>query len=146
MALAGVFEPADVQVGMVFSQQDEFGPSARQLWSVLAETIDVGHRMRSLDFANMRAVPALQAADLLAYEFRHHYHLKKTKPTSAPRWAFREIVHHQLTAHNARLLKYLPVWYLKAQAEGTFGELMATMLSDPVTYQRQWNEMLPEVP
>src|SRR5262249_17478625 len=139
IALVGVFEPADIHVDMVFSQQDEFGPSARQLWSLLAETADVGHRMRSLDFANMRQVPALQAADLLAYEFRHHYHLKKTMPTSSPRWALREIVHRQLSAHNARLLKYLPMWYLQAQAEGTFADLMASMLSDPARYQRQLN-------
>jgi len=145
VAVTAVFEAADVQVGMVFSQQDEFGPSARHLWSVMAETINVGHRMRSLEFANMREVPALQAADLLAYELRHHYHLRKTKPASAPRWAFREIIHPQLAAHNARRLKYMPSWYLKAQAEGTFGDLMETLLSDPVKYRQQWNEMLPEV-
>lgn len=145
VALNAVFEAVDVQVSMVFSQQDEFGPSARRLWSVMAETMDVGHRMQSLEFANMREMPALQAADLLAYELRHHYFLRKTKPASPPRWAFREIVHHQLTAYNARRLKYLPSWYLKAQAEGRFGELMETLLSDPVKYRQQWNEMLPEI-
>lgn len=145
VALTAVFEPADVQVRMVFSQQDEFGTSARQLWSVMAETTDAGNRMRSLEFADMREVPALQAADLLAYELRHYYHLRKTSPASAPRWAFREIVHHQLAAHNARMLKYLPAWYLRAQAEGTFDTVMETLLSDPAKYWQQWNEMLPEV-
>lgn len=145
VALNALFEPADVRVHMVFSQQDEFGASARQLWSVMAETTDVRHQMGSLEFANMREVPALQAADLLAYELRHHYHLRKARPMSAPRWAFREIVHHQHAAYNARRLKYLPEWYLKAQAEGTFDRLMETMLSDPWKYRQQWNEMIPEV-
>lgn len=68
VVLNALFEPADTRVRMVFSQQDEFGASAKQLWSVMAETIYVGHRVGSLEFANMREVPALQAADLLAYE------------------------------------------------------------------------------
>ncbi len=145
VTLNAQFEPADMRVRMVFSQQDEFGASAKQLWSVMAETIDVGPHMGSLEFANMRDVPALQAADLLAYELRHHYHLRKTKPMSPARWALREIVHHQHAAYNARRLKYLPAWYLKAQAEGTFDSLMEAMLSDPSKHRQKWSEMIPEV-
>lgn len=144
VAIRAVLAPADVQVRMVFSQQDEFGASARQLWSVMAKTIDVGHRMGSLEFADMRKVPALQAADLLAYEFRHHYHLRKARPKLAPRWAFREIIHQQYT-RGTRMLRYLPEWYLRAQADGTVRDLMMAMLSDPVKYWLQWKEMIPEV-
>ena len=111
----------------------------------MAEALDVRDQMGSLEFENMREVPALQAADLLAYELRHHYHLRKVKSMSAPRWAFREIVRHQHLAHNARMLKYLPAWYLKAQAGGTFDQLMDTMLSDPSKYHQRWNEMIPQV-
>jgi hypothetical protein len=145
VALNALFEPANSRVRMVFSQQDQFGASAQQLWSVMAATIDVGRHMGSLEFASMREVPALQAADLLAYELRHHYHLRKAKPMSVPRWAFREIVHHQHAAYNAQRLKYLPGWYLKAQAEGSFDGLMERMLSDPWEYRQQWSEMIPEV-
>jgi Protein of unknown function (DUF3800) len=145
VTLSALFEPADTRVRMVFSRQDEFGGLAKQLWSVMAEMIDVGPLMGSLEFANMRDVAALQAADLLAYELRHHYHLRKTRPGSASRWAFREIVHHQRVAHSARRLKYLPAWYLKAQAEGTFGSLMEMMLSDPWTHDQKWKEMIPEI-
>lgn len=145
VALNALYKPNDIRVRMVFSQQDEFGASARQLWSVMAETIDVRDQMGSLEFADMRDAPALQAADLLAYELRHHYHLKKTKPMSASRWAFREIVRHQRAAYNGWRLKYLPGWYLKAQAEGTFDRLMKAMLSDPSKYHQQWSEMIPEV-
>jgi hypothetical protein len=111
----------------------------------MAETLDVRDQMGSLEFENMREVPALQAADLLAYELRHYYYLRKVRPMSAPRWAFREIVRHQNLAYNARMLKYLPLWYLKAQAGGTFEQLMHTMLSDPSKYHQRWNEMTPQV-
>jgi hypothetical protein len=145
VTLNACLAPAGGCIRTVFSRQDEFGASARQLWDVMAETLDVRDHMGSLEFENMREVPALQAADLLAYELRHHYHLRKVKPMSAPRWAFREIVRHQHLAHNARMLKYLPAWYLKAQAGGTVDQLMGTMLSDPSKYHQRWNEMTPQV-
>lgn len=145
VALNACFEPQDTRVRMVFSQQDEFSSMARKLWEVMGETVDVRDRMGSLEFEDMRRVPALQAADLLAYEFRHYYHLRKARPKAAPRWAFAEIVRHQHTAYNARMLKYLPGWYLKAQAEGVFEELLDTMLSDPVTYSHRLDELVPRV-
>jgi hypothetical protein len=145
VAVSACFTPVGSRVSMVFSQQDEFGSSARQLWEVMAETIDVKDRMGLLEFKDMREVPALQAADLLAYELRHYYHLRQVRPTSAPRWAFGQIVRHQHTACNARMLKYLPGWYLQAQAEGTFEELMSTMLSDPAKHRQQLSEMFPRV-
>ena len=145
VALNAHFEQEGLNVQMVFSQRDEFRAMARKLWNVMAEHIDVKERMGSLEFKDMRGEPALQAADLLAYEFRHYYHLRKTRPELAPRWAFVEIVQHQRTAYNAYRLKYLPGWYLKAQAEGVFEDLIHTMWSDPGRYQPQLSELFPGV-
>lgn len=144
-AISACFEPPGIRVRMIFSQQDEFSAMARQLWDVMASAIDVKERMESLAFQDMRGVPALQAADLLAYEFRHYYHLRKTRPELAPRWAFVEIVRHQRTTYNAYRLKYLPGWYLKAQAEGAFEELIGTMSNDPERYEPQLSELFPGV-
>jgi hypothetical protein len=144
-AISACFEPPGTRVRMVFSQQDEFGAKAHHLWEVMRDEIDVSERMESLAFQDMRAVPGLQAADLLAYEFRHYYHLRRTRPELAPRWAFMEIVQHQRTAYNAYKLKYLPAWYLKAQAEGVFDELIGTMWSDPGKYRPQLEELFPAI-
>jgi hypothetical protein len=144
-AICACFEPPGTRVRMIFSQQDEFSAMARRLYDVMATAIDVKERMGSPAFQDMRGEPALQAADLLAYEFRHYYHLRKTRPELAPRWAFVEIVRHQRTAYNAYMLKYLPGWYQKAQAEGGFEELMLTMWSDPGRYQPQLSELFPGV-
>lgn len=141
--LTACFEPPSTRVRMVFSKQDQFSSMARKLWDVMGATIDVKECMVSLAFDDMRGVPALQAADLLAYEFRHYYHLRRTRPNSVPRWAFAEIVRHQRTAYNARMLKYLPRWYLEAQAEGVYEELMGTMLGDPGTHLARLNELFP---
>jgi len=142
-ALRAYFEPPGTRVRMIFSQHDQFSSKARQLWEVMAETVDVKDRMGSLTFEDMRGMPALQAADLLAYEFRHHYHLRKTRPASAPRWAFTEIVRHQRTAYNSYMLKYLPRWYLEAQAEDTFEELIKPMWSDLEAHRPQLSELFP---
>lgn len=145
VALNAVFEPEDHKAHMVFSQQDEFRSKAMKLWNAIVHDSDVRTRMGSLKFRNMRDVPALQAADLLAYEFRHFYHLLKTKPGTPPRWAFREIVIHQRNTHEAFMLKYLPSWYLQAQAAGTFEETMRQKLRDPNNFILQLSEMTPNV-
>lgn len=145
VAVAACLTPPGNRVSMVFSRQDEFGSSAQQLWNVMAETIDVKHRMGPLSFNDMREVPALQAADLLAYELRHHYHLRRVRSTAAARWPFVQIVRHQRAAYNARMLKYLPAWYLQAQADGSFDELMSAMLSNPEKHRPQLCEMFPRV-
>jgi hypothetical protein len=144
-AINACFEPPGTRVRMIFSRQDEFGPKAGQLWAAMREEIDVRDRMESLTFQDMRAVPALQAADLLAYELRHYYHLRRTRPELAPRWAFIKIVQHQRMVYNAYRLKYLPSWYLKAQAEGVFDELIGTMWSNPLKYRAQLEELFPTV-
>lgn len=139
-ALNAHLEREGLKVQMVFSRQDEFRAMASKLWNVMAKHIDVNERMASLEFQDMRTVPGLQAADLLAYEFRHFYHLRQTKPGTPSRWAFKEIVRHQWEAHGARMLKYLPNWYLESQADGTFDEVMSVMLSNTAKF----SELFPD--
>jgi hypothetical protein len=143
-ALNAHLEHKGLKVQMVFSRQDEFSAMASKLWNVMAEHIDVKERMGSLEFQDMRTVPGLQVADLLAYEFRHFYHLRQTRPGSRSRWAFREIVRHQREAYNARMLKYLPNWHLESQADGTFNEIMGAMLINPVKFSPQLSELFPD--
>jgi hypothetical protein len=145
VALNATFKHKGYKAHMVFSQQDQFRPKAMKLWNAIVYDSDVRARMGSLKFRNMRDVPALQAADLLAYEFRHFYHLLKTKPGNPPRWAFREIVLHQRNAHEAFMLKYLPSWYLQAQASGTLEETMIQKSKDPNNFIAQLSEMTPNV-
>jgi hypothetical protein len=145
VALSAAFEQENLKAHMVFSQQDEFRPKAMKLYGAMSHYSDVGNQMGSLKFCNMLEVPALQAADLLAYELRHFYHLRKTTPGTPARWAFREIVIHQRNAHNAFMLKYLPIWYLQAQVSGTFEETMRQKLMDPYNSILVLNEMTPEV-
>jgi len=144
VALCALFEPEAHKVEMVFSQQDQFSPMARKLWNAMADYIDVKARMGSLEFQDMRAIPGLQAADLLAYEFRRFYQLRKTKPGNPARWAFKEIVRHQQDAYGARRLKYLPGWYLGLQAGGRFDEVMAAMWRDPGTFFPLLRELFPD--
>ena len=145
VALNAAFETEDYQANMIFSQQDEFRPKVMKLWNAMRQNSDVRTRMGSLVFRDMRDVPALQAADLLAYELRHFYHRLKTKSGTPPRWAFREIVLHQRKAHGAFMLKYLPNWYLEAQAAGTFNGIMRQKMSDPDNFISLLSEMTPNV-
>lgn len=109
---------------MIFSQQDEFQPIAVKLWNAMRYYSDVRSKIGSLSFCNMRNTPGLQAADLLAYELRHYYHLRKNKPGMPCLWAFRQIVLHQRNIHQSFMLKYLPDWYIEAQAVGRIDEIM----------------------
>ncbi len=144
-AIRGVFDAPMEKVRMVFSQQDEFRGRAVALWEALSATIDVKHRMDTITFANMRDVPGLQAADLLAYELRHFYHLRATRPDLPPRWPFKTIVTHQWKAYGARMLKFLPSWYLQLQAHGVVEDGMSTLMQDPGTYLPLLLELHPDV-
>lgn len=144
-AIRGMFEPESHSVDMIFSQQDEFRTKVTQLWEALAKTLDVKERMGSLTFGDMRATPALQAADLLAYELRHFYHRRATHPGTPARWPFRTIVHHQRTAFGARMLKYLPGWYLQFQAAGILKEGMDELMRCPELYWPLLQQLHPDV-
>jgi len=113
-ALQPLFEPPDVKVRMTYSNQEEFGPSMRQIWNLMAKTIDVRGRMDSLTFADMRHVPGLQAADLLAFELRRHYHNLRTRPDIRMRMALARILIQQ-RAYGHSFIRFLPRWYLRLQ-------------------------------
>jgi hypothetical protein len=130
-AISGVFENRGVKVDMVFSAQDEFRGQAMQLHEAMLQDNDLRDRIGGLRFEDMRRCLALQAADLMAYELRQHYHLGREDPPPRTRWAFREIVEHQRTVLGARRLKYLPKWYLDAQAELIYDAVMAEILARP---------------
>lgn len=138
-------EPGGTRVRMIFSQQDEFKSTARGMWNRMAQVIDVRDRMGSLEFEDMRTTPALQAADLFAYEYRHFYHLQKNRPELNPRWAFKEIIGHQCKAYNARMLKYLPKWYLELQAAGVHDGAMQTIWRNPDTFFPFLNDLFSQV-
>ena len=145
VALNAVLEQENLKAHMVFSQQDGFRSKAITLWDEMTRHSDIRTHLGSLKFINMRDVPALQAADLLAYELRHFYNLRKTNPRATARWAFREIVIHQRNKNEAFMLKYLPSWYLQARADGTFNDIMRQKLKSPNDFISQVNEMTPNV-
>jgi hypothetical protein len=130
-AINGVYEPEGLKVEMVFSTQDEHAGHAKLLHESLLKTSDVKERIGPLRFAPMTDELPLQAADLIAYELRHHYHLGAIETPPPTRWPFKEIVTHQRTVLGARMLKYIPAWVLQAQAEGVYQLLMQRIISDP---------------
>lgn len=130
-AINALHEPADMKVEMVFSAQNEHAGKAALLHKSLLKTSDVTERIGALRFASMEDDPPLQAADLLAYELRHHYELGAREPPPPTRWAFREIVTHQREELGARMLKYIPGWVLEAQAQGVYNELMVRVAVEP---------------
>lgn len=130
-AINGVFEDPSAKVDMVFSVQDEFHGKAVLLHEAMTRMSDVKKRIGTLSFMDMRDHPELQAADLLAYELRHHYQLGTNRPPPPTRWPFRQIVEHQRNVLGARMLKFIPGWELRAQAESCYDQVMAAVLSDP---------------
>lgn len=107
-SLEAHFEPPIVTVGMVYSQQDEFAGSARQLFDVVRRR---NRRIGELQFADMRTVPGLQAADLLSFEFARYYRNMRTRPELPMRWPLRQILRQQRIL-NIHYLKTVPRWYL----------------------------------
>ena len=146
------FEPPDVKVKMIYSQQDEFGASAAELWEIMRGTIDFRRRMGSLEFADMRTVPGLQAADLLAFELRRYYLNKRNRPDLKMRWPLRQILiqQHILGIH---YIKLLPKWHLRLQfsPRWAFALVMtsvAILVSIPGYFNLKfgWSMGAPELP
>jgi hypothetical protein len=65
---------------VVYSRQDEYAGMLRKLYGHMTQFWRDGQMLGVLAFQNMRASPGLQLADLVAYEFRHYYHLRATRP------------------------------------------------------------------
>jgi hypothetical protein len=126
--------PAPEKIRVVFSLQDDFGPKLRKLWTALQQRSKVLSTKAELQFDDMRQTPGLQAADLLAYELRHFYDMRQKRPADISRWPFRALVWHQYRVLGTRMLKYLPLWYLKLQASAVFDEAMRELFSDPARF------------
>jgi hypothetical protein len=127
----------------VYSRQDDFKRMMRRWWSWAKIERDYGQDLGILAFRDMRGAPGLQAADLLAYELRHYYHLKDTRPELGIRFPFRMILEHQGWM-NAHTLKYLPGWYLEAQAAGIQQQFMNVIFSDLDTWSDMYRQLGPE--
>ena len=93
-----------------------------------------------LDFQDMRTVPGLQAADLLAWELRHVYHLKETRPDLGLRLPYRLLIEHQKWTHS-QTLKFLPGWYIEFQVKGFHAAAMGVIMSDPERWRVLYDQL-----
>jgi hypothetical protein len=133
--------PGD-KVDFVYSRQDEFSSKMRSLWQFSKSYRSYGTSLGVLDFQEMKDVPGLQAADLLAYELRHLYHRRDTKPGEGPRFPMRKIFEHQEVLH-AKRLKYLPAWLLRVQADGSLDATMRAYDYDLEAFGEMVDQMNP---
>jgi hypothetical protein len=115
-SLNALFDAPELKVKMIFSQQDEFSGLAKKLYDVMARTIDTKDRLGRLEFQNMRRVPGLQAADVLAYELCRYYKDKAKNPTKPMRWPLRQILIPQ-TVYGAAFIRFIPLWRLRLQLQ-----------------------------
>jgi len=127
----------------IFSRQDEFAHRAKMLWEHMRMNPGTAG-LNAITFDDMRETPALQAADLIAYELRHFYDRRIVEPTSAPRWPFAQLVEDQVSRGN-RLLKFLPPWYLELQASADFEREMARLCSTQEGLERLQTELWPQL-
>lgn len=84
---------------MVYSFQDEFGANkngqAQQLWHSMQKLVTfagIGERMGSYEPGLPSAKPALQAADIFAYELCHEFENLIKRPGDKMRWPLRQIL------------------------------------------------------
>jgi hypothetical protein len=138
-------DPPRVRCKAVFSQQNEFRPTAERLWQDLRQRPGFAERLGDIEFANMRTSPGLQAADLLAYELRHFYHLRAKQPGCKPRWPFEQIVAFQRTHLHAGMLRYLPGWYLELRWTGAFEQTMTELMRQPDKFEARLTELSPDL-
>jgi hypothetical protein len=110
------FEPETV--AMVFAEQREFGATtsgseakerqagaARQLWIAMKKQTSYGHWMGSFSTDSPDKVPALQAADLFAYELTKEFESLVNRPSDDMRWALRRIL-NPTPEHPRHLLQF----------------------------------------
>jgi len=113
-ALEALLDAEGERVRMIYSQQDEFSGKAKQLYEVIKKSYWSGRRFGTLKFENMRGVPGLQAADVLAYELCKYYKVRAKNPSKPMRPAFRQMMFQQ-RFFGTRSIRYLPYWYLRLQ-------------------------------
>lgn len=134
--------PAVSPIACLYSQQDEFKRHLTGLWAAAKANKSYGERLSDLRFGDMRDVPGLQAADLLAWEFRHYYHLRRTRPDLRVRVPFQVLIEHQL-AQGIKRLKFLPGWYLEAQANGIQQAVMSVVMENIDRYGFLYRDLAP---
>lgn len=122
-ALEARDHPPGVVVNTVYSQTNEFAPDATKIFALMANREP---RIGTLQFADMRHTPGLQAADLLAYELYRYYKNKRTKPEIKTRWALRQILLPQHVM-NLHFLKTVPWWHLRLQWSGWWKPIMGLL-------------------
>lgn len=125
------------KLDFVYSRQDEFRRHLRGIWDYSQKHRDYGHVLGKLAFLDMRDEPGLQVADIYAWEFRHFFHLKDTRPELPLRYPFKRLLDEQLALNSRRLL-YLPQWYLNFQMSDVFEEAMDIVFEHP----EAWGHMV----
>ncbi len=143
VALHGYLDFPGERTAVIYSRQDEFAPMLRKLYGYAVERWQDGGNLGVLDFQDMRNVPGLQLADLVAYELRHYYHLKHTRPELPVRVPFKRIIDHQL-AQGAGMFRNLPGWFLQFQAAGVWSKAQTVISDDPVTWESLILDTMPE--
>jgi hypothetical protein len=149
-SLEAYFEPSDVTVRMVCSQQGEFAGSARELFEMMRIR---NRRLGSLDFADMRTCSGLQAADLLAFEFARYYRNQRTAPHIPMRWSFKQLLLQQRIL-NIQYLKLIPAWRIRLQLAPRIVFLLASaglaaLIALPAFFDSSWfawASMAPRLP
>lgn len=95
IAETGLLSPPG-QVGLVYSQQEEYGTEglgrAQRLWHTLQREADYGKCMAAYSSADPERVFGLQAADLFAYELTQEYEHFFESPRRPMRWAMKQFV------------------------------------------------------
>lgn len=140
-----LFEPPGEVANVVFSRQDEFGGGASMLHDVLLRHSDVRERLGNLRFEEMTSFPGLQAADLLSYEWRLFVEQRAASGEAMARWPIRQLARHQREATGARMMKFLPTWYLQAQGEGRYYEEFNARSTTPEQEDSLDQELFPSV-
>jgi hypothetical protein len=82
----------DVKVGFIFSDQVEFKYRALQLYDEIYKSgIFIKRSAYAPDFRPMQDFPALQAADIVAYEMYKEYERVMYRPNDRPRYGYNEL-------------------------------------------------------
>jgi hypothetical protein len=102
---------------VVYSQQKDFRRKLQLLFDYYRQYSKDPHTLGSLQFENMRDVPALQLADLVAYELRAYFQKQAQVPGAAMRYPFKRLCEHQI-ANQLAMFRFVPEWQLQFQAAG----------------------------
>lgn len=131
------------RTAVIYSRQDEYGGNMLRMLRFLKERTGLAQRLSGLEFQDMRQVPGLQLADLVAYELRHYYYRLETSPGTATRYPLQAICDHQAKAGVA-LFKYIPKWALAIQAAGAWATVQEVLWSLAPDWEHMLAEQIPD--